>query len=150
MYKKILVAIDDSATSRLALREAIQLAQAQQAHLTIVHVADETLLGMNHRTLSTTLNLDHARDVLVDAGAKLLAEAEGEARAAGLSLTCLLRESQGRRIAEVLVDAADESGADLIICGTHGRRGLQRLILGSVAEQLVRLATVSTLLVRHH
>lgn len=150
MYKKILVAIDDSSTSRAALQEAIQLAQSQQARLVVVHVADETLLGMHHRTLSTTLNLDHARQALMAAGGQLLAAAETEARAAGLEVEILLKESASQRIAEVIVAAAEASGADLILCGTHGRRGLQRLILGSVAEQLVRLATVSLLLVRHH
>ena len=80
----------------------------------------------------------------------VLEPAYKQLREFGLEVEVLLKESSNQRIAEVIVATAEAAGADLILCGTHGRRGLQRLILGSVAEQLVRLATVSTLLVRHH
>ncbi len=148
MYKKILVAIDDSDTSRAALQEAISLAKAQGARLCIAHVADETLLNMHHRTLNTTLNLDHARQAIRQAGEVLLEAAKVEA--ADLTVETLLKEADNRRVSEVLIEATQEAGADLLVVGTHGRRGLQRLILGSVAEQLVRLSPVSILLVRKH
>lgn len=148
MYTKIIVAIDDGETSRCALQEAVQLAKAHGAKLCVMHVADETLLGMHNRSFTTTLNLDHAREAIRAAGRALLdavkpqlGEVEAETR---------LAEGDNRRVSEVIADAAQQWGADLIVLGTHGRRGLQRLILGSVAEQLVRIAPVSTLLVRKH
>ncbi len=148
MYKKVMIAIDDSETSRCALAEAIHITKTYGAALCIVHVADETLMGMHHRTYSTTLNLDHARQAIVDAGRKLIEEACQQA--AGLAVEHRLLEASTKRISEVVVDAANDWQADLIVVGTHGRRGLERLIIGSVAEQLVRLSPVSTLLVRKH
>lgn len=148
MYKKILVAIDDSDTSRTALQEAMAIAKAQGAGLCIAHIADETLLGMHHRTLSTTLNLDNARAAIRQSGEALLTEAK--TIAADLNPQTLLKEADNRRVSEVIVDAVKEYGADLLVVGSHGRRGLERLILGSVAEQLVRLAPTSILLVRKH
>lgn len=148
MYKKILVAIDDSDTSACALNEAKALARCHGAQLCIAHVADETLMGMHHRTFSTTLDLDQARQAICDAGQKLVDEAAADAD--GIKVETLLREASTRRVSEVIVDAAKEWQADLIVVGTHGRRGIERLIIGSVAEQLVRLAPVSVLLVRQH
>ncbi len=148
MYKKVMIAIDDSETSRCALAEATHIGKTYGATLCIVHVADETLMGMHHRTLNTTLDLDHARQAIVDAGQKLVDEACRQA--AGVAIETRLLEASTRRVSEVIVDAATEWQADLIVVGTHGRRGLERLVIGSVAEQVVRLSPVSTLLVRKH
>lgn len=148
MYKKIIVAIDDGETSQCALQEAAQLAKAHGAQLCVMHVADETLLGMHNRTFTTTLNLDDAREAIRQAGRDLLADVK--AKLEGIDAETLLAEADNQRVSEVIVNAAQQWGADLIVLGTHGRRGLQRLILGSVAEQLVRLAPVSVLLVRKH
>lgn len=148
MYKKIMVAIDDSDTSRCAFAEALNIAKSHGAQLCITHVADETVMGMHQRTYNTTLNLDHARQAIRDAGAKLLEDFR--AQAGEVANETLLLEASNKRVSEVIADAAQSWQADLIVLGTHGRRGLQRLILGSVAEQLVRLAPVSVLLVRKH
>lgn len=146
MYKHILVAIDDSAASARALEEARLLARTHQARLTIAHVADETLMGMHNRTFSTTLNLDQARQAIVEAGKKLLADAQAQISETRAEI--LLLEARNRRVSEVISDAIREQQADLLVIGTHGRSGLQKLILGSVAEQLLRLADISVLLVR--
>ena len=148
MYKKILVAIDDSETSRCALNEAIQIARASQAKLFITHVADETLMGMHHRTMNTTLNLDHALQAIVDAGQKLLAEAS--LAVTDIACETLLIEARSQRVSEVLINKARELGVDLIVIGRHGQRGLAKLILGSVAEQVAKMADASVLLVRKH
>lgn len=148
MYKKILVAIDDSETSRCALAEAIHIAKCSDAKLYLVHVADETLLGMHNRTFSTTLNLDHALKAIADAGRTLLDEAIGQA--AGLEAEAVLLEARQQRISEVIAAKASELGVDLIIVGRHGQRGLAKLILGSVAEQVSKIAEASVLLVRKH
>ncbi|MCE1182627.1 MAG: universal stress protein [Rhodocyclales bacterium] len=148
MYKKIMVAIDDSDTSHGALAEALHIARSSQAKLYIVHVADETLLGMQHRTLSTTLNVEQAFQTITQAGSKLLADALAQAQ--GLEAEVALLEARQQRVSEVLLAKAKELGVDLIVVGRHGQRGLAKLILGSVAEQLAKLADASVLLVRKH
>jgi len=148
MYRNILVAIDDSETSRCALDEAINITRATGAKLHIVHVADEVLLGMHQRTVSTTLNLEHAMAAIRGAGAKILDDAR--AAASGIDAETILLETMKRRVSEVLVDKSRELGCDLIVIGRHGQRGLARLILGSVAEQVAKIADASVLLVRKH
>ena len=148
MYKKILVAIDDSETSRSALREALHIARSSNAKLYITHVADETLMSMHGRTFSTSLNIENAIHAIADAGRELLVEAMKQAE--GVDAEARLLEARDRRISETLADEARELGVDLIIIGRHGRRGLATLILGSVAEQIAKIASASVLLVRKH
>lgn len=148
MYKNILVAIDDSETSRSALVEALNIARTSQAKLYITHVADETLMGMHGRTFSTSMNIDHAIKAIADAGQALLDDALKSAE--GINAETLLLEARNRRVSETLADKAKELGIDLIVIGRHGRRGLATLILGSVAEQLAKIAEASVLLVRKH
>ena len=148
MYKSILVAIDDSETSRCALAEAVHIAHCSGAKLYVAHVADETLMGMHNRTFSTTLNLDHALKSIVEAGRTLLADAVKGIE--GVAVEPLLLEARQRRISETIADNAKELGCDLIVIGRHGRRGIATLILGSVAEQLAKIAEASVLLVRKH
>ncbi len=148
MYKKILVAIDDSETSRCALDEALHLARTSDARLYIAHVADETLMGMHGRTFTTSLNIDQAIKAIADAGQKLLDDAIQLAE--GLQAETVLLEARNRRVSETLVAKAAELGVDLIVIGRHGQRGIAKLILGSVAEQVAKIADASVLLVRKH
>lgn len=148
MYKKILVAIDDSETSRCALAEALHIARSSGAKLYIAHVADETLLSMHGRTFTSNLNVDNAIAAIADAGRKLLDGAIQEA--AGIDAETVLLEARQRRVSETLAEKAKELGVDLIVIGRHGQRGLATLILGSVAEQLAKIASASVLLVRKH
>ena len=150
MYQKIIVAVDDSETSRCALAEAINIARAANARLHIVHVADEVLLGMHHRAVTTTLDFDHAMTAIRDAGVTILEAARATAGAAGVEAEIILLETMKRRVSEVLVEKARELGCDLIVIGRHGQRGLALLLLGSVAEQVARLSDASVLLVRKH
>ena len=150
MYKKIIVAVDDSETSRCALAEAINIAKATAARLSIIHVADEVLLGMHHRTVSTTQDFDNAVTAIHAGGVEILEVARATARAAGVEADTIHLETMKRRVSEVLVDKARELGCDLIVIGRHGQRGLALLLLGSVAEQVARLSDASVLLVRQH
>jgi nucleotide-binding universal stress UspA family protein len=70
------------------------------------------------------------------------------AQRAGVPTESALLESDARRLSSVIAEEAQRWGADLVVVGTHGRRGLERLILGSVAEGVARTAPVSVLLVR--
>lgn len=145
-YKRILVPVDGSRASQRGLREAIRLARGQKASLQLVHVVDEhTVLvsGAEVGPYMTTLMLK-----LREQGRHVLRKAETQARRSGLKCTGVLLEAQDRPAADLIVRQARKSRADLIVIGTHGRRGLRRLIMGSDAEQIVRSAPVPVMLVR--
>lgn len=148
MYKKILVAIDDSQTSRGALAEALHIARTSKAKLYITHVADETMLNIHGHALSGVINLESAVATLTEAGQKLLDEAMKQATE--VDAEAMILEASNRRVSETIADKARELGVDLIVIGRHGQRGLATLILGSVAEQLAKISDASVLLVRKH
>jgi len=148
MYKNILVAIDDSETSRCALKEALHIARKSDARLYITHVVDEILLNMHGHAMLDMGNAATAASNLVRAGQQLVDEAMQSAT--DVNAEPLIIEARNRRISETIADKAKELGVDLIVIGRHGQRGLATLILGSVAEQLARIADTSVLLVRKH
>jgi nucleotide-binding universal stress UspA family protein len=145
MYKRILVAIDGSDTSKRALREALQLAKDGKSALRVLHVLD--LVTFSTDTPSGFAAYEEALRV---AGEQMLSDASDMAEKAGVACeTKLLElEERGRRIAEEIARDAGEWRAELIVIGTHGRRGMSRLLLGSVADSLVRIAPAPVLLIR--
>lgn len=100
--------------------------------------------------IGTFVDIDQVKRSIRTFGNRLLEQAVTTAQAAGLQAETKLLESSTRRIAELIADGAREWQADLIVVGTHGRRGVDRLLVGSVAENLTRLAKTSLLLVRQH
>ena len=145
MFKRILVAVDASETSDLALHAAIGLASEQQASMRIVHVVDTTHLNMAADFVTEPAVLEG----IVRNGQSILSRAEANATAAGIAVeTNLVKiETLNQRVAEAIASDADAWPADLIVIGTHGRRGLTRLFLGSVVEGTVRVATKPVLLI---
>jgi nucleotide-binding universal stress UspA family protein len=143
MFKRILVAVDASEISNLALQAAIRLASEQQASLRIAHVIDTTDINSEHLDQSGML------ESLTKNGQSILGKAETTATAAGVAVeTSLVKiETMNQRISEAIASEAEAWPADLIVIGTHGRRGLTRLFLGSVAEGTARLATKPVLLI---
>lgn len=148
MYKKIFVAIDDSPTSQKALAEAIYLAKTSNATLCIAHAADESLLAQHGMGLGSYIDVDRTKQAIQDTSNALLDDAAKLAAAAGITAEKSLLEASDKRVAELIAEGAESWGADLIVVGTHGRRGFARLLVGSVAENLTRLATTSLLMVR--
>jgi len=145
MYQHVLVPVDGSQTSDLALREAIKLIGAGKAELRIVHVVEAVMPLLDVELL----NVEELRRAVRDAGQKILARAEAVAREAGVTVkTTLIEARAGARIANVIADEAREWPADLIVIGTHGRRGVDHLLLGSVAEGVIRSAPAPVLLIR--
>lgn len=146
MYKKILVPIDGSPASNLGLNEAIKLAKDQGAKLRLFHLVDEyvAVSSMDGVTVDTGDLLDALRQT----GKKIVAKAEAQARRHGLAPEAVMLESFGGRAADFIVQQAKKWGADLIVLGTHGRRGVKRLVMGSDAEQVIRTTPVPVLLVR--
>ena len=147
MYRRILVAIDGSATAGLALREAIALTKNQGATLRLVHVVD---LGPAYVNVETTSQLDDYERALRDSGRLVLDKALAGAQSAGVQAESRLLEivTINERVADAIAAEAQRWPADLIVIGTHGRRGFRHLMLGSVAESLVRVARQPVLLVR--
>ena len=154
MYKRILVAIDGSVTSDLALREAIGLAKDQDAVLRLVHVVDVTppAYATTETASAVALHFPHAeyQKALQEAGEELLTTRATTARDAGVNVdTKLITVGMlGERIYEAIEEQSKQWPADLIVVGTEGRRGFQRLMIGSVAEGLVRISTKPVLLIR--
>jgi nucleotide-binding universal stress UspA family protein len=147
MYGRILVAIDESETSDLAFQEAISLAKDQKAALRIVHVID---VSPAYLTVDTPYPFMEYQKAMQEAGEKLLANRVATARAAGVQVDpkLIAIEMYGERIFDVIEEQSKQWPADLIVIGTHGRRGARHLMLGSVAEGLIRVATKPVLLIR--
>jgi len=145
MYKHILVAVDGSDTATLALREAIKLAKGQRAELRLIHVVNATLLGWDESTAMEAAAM--LLETLKKEGRTIADRAISQVRKAGLEAQVVLPETFGERVASVIVEEARRWPADLIVLGTHGRRGVDRLLLGSVAEGVVRLSAKPVLLV---
>lgn len=149
MFKRILVAVDASQTGERALQTAIGLAAEMQARLRIVHAVDAAQINMSAE-FPTRSEVTEVSESIVKAGQKILSDAEATAAAAGLAVeTHLITiDTLNQRIPEVIANDAEAWPADLIVIGTHGRRGLSRLFLGSVAEGVARVATKPVLLIR--
>ena len=148
MYKKIFVAIDNSSTARKALDEAIVLAGSLKASICIACVADEAGLMQHGMGLGSYIDVDKIKTEIRAAANTMLDEALARAKAAGCISEQMLIESSNRRVAETIADAAQAWGADLLVIGAHGVRGFERLLVGSVAENLTRISLISLLIVR--
>jgi nucleotide-binding universal stress UspA family protein len=147
MYKKILVPVDGSDTSNRALEEAIKLAKEQQAALRLIHVLDETTVYM---MAETPYPIADYLKMIREVGQKVLSACATTAAEAGLKVDTRLVviERLAQRICDAVNEEAKRWPADLIVIGTHGRRGFNHLLLGSVAEGVIRLATNPVLICR--
>ncbi len=145
MYKKILVPIDGSETADCGLREAIALASEQNAALFLLHVVDDYPMLVE---MASAIAYEKTLDYLRTCGNKLLTSAKKTAAEVGVDAEICLREITSQRAADVIVEEAKRLACDLIVMGTHGRRGFSRLALGSDADLVVRASPVPVLLVR--
>lgn len=148
MYKRIVLAYDGSSCAVKALDEAILLAKSQSARLCIVFVDDGTAVHGGIDLHGYVERLDKVTEKIREQAQELLDAALHKAIAAGCQAEGQLVMAEHRRPAEAIADAAHDWKADLVVVGTHGRRGFQRLLVGSVAENLVRIGTTSLMLVR--
>lgn len=147
MYHKILVPVDGSETSNKALDEAIRVARMSGGQLRLLHVIGPMVQVSGYDLPVTYLN--EVQEALMKSGEDIVAAASERIREANLNYDSKVVESNITRVSEVIVDHAQSWGADLLVIGTHGRRGVRRMVLGSDAEQVVRMSTVPVLLVRH-
>jgi len=142
IVQHVLVPIDFSATADRALAYAIALAQQLQARLTLLHVLDMTPVTMDEMTAGMTATYLEAQETEAQ---RLLQASRERVQRAGLQGESLLVQGPPP---QTILDTAGEQGVDLIIMGTHGRTGLARVLLGSVAEHVVRQGPCPVLVVR--
>ena len=143
-YKRILAAVDGSAASNKGLREALRLAKREGARLVILNVVNDFIA---FTAVDGPAPVDLV-PMLREGGKRILARARATAEKAKVRPTIVMREIVGGPAADAIVREARKQRADLIVLGTHGRRGLRRLVMGSDAEQVVRTSRVPVLLVR--
>ena len=143
-YKLILVPVDGSETSARGLSEAVRLSKDTGAKLRLLHVVDEYLV---FATPELGMYSNPVLESLRGLGAKTLESVAGVAKAAGAATESVLLESAGSRVADLIVAEAARAKADLIVMGTHGRRGIKRALIGSDAELVMRYSPVPVMLV---
>jgi nucleotide-binding universal stress UspA family protein len=139
MYERILLPTDGSESADAALDHAMDIARQYDAELHVLHVVSAAYAeaGPGHATAVETLE-SH--------GQETLAEIAERARDAGVVVATEQRQGQPHRS---IVEYAKDADVDLVVMGTHGRTGLQRYLLGSVTEKVVRTCDVPVLTVRH-
>lgn len=146
MYRRILVALDGSETSMRALTASLNLARQGGGRVRMVHVVEELayLGGFDPYGASS----GDLVKVIRENAAKVLANGLAAAQSAGVEADTVLCDNMGERLPEAVADAAREWNADLIVVGTHGRRGIGRVLMGSGAEQIIRISPVPVLVIR--
>jgi nucleotide-binding universal stress UspA family protein len=148
MFKRILVPVDGSPTSVHGLTQALQLARSQGATLYLLHVLDEhMLIGYAEGGAVAAVTEDFLA-ALRASGRRILERARAKVAKAGVKSKPLMVDNIMSSVAEVIIAEARRTRADLIVMGTHGRRGVSRLVLGSDSEGVVRGAPVPVLLVK--
>ena len=150
MFQTILVAVDGTRQSSRALASAVVLAKNQNATLHILHVVDELVMTamVDPTGVGVAEYVEEMLESMGRAGRKIVSDAEKAARKELSNVHAQMVSSRGRTVADVILRHAKRAGVDLIVLGTHGRRGIGRLLMGSDAESVLRGATVPVLLVR--
>jgi nucleotide-binding universal stress UspA family protein len=144
MYSRILVAIDGGATSERGLREALALAADQKARLVVLNVINDFPLMVD----VSAMYIEESLQLMRRNADELMQAVRRRAAEVGVEIDAVVADSTGKRVADVVVDTARDHRCDLIVMGSHGRRGFNRLTLGSDAELVLRAAPVPLLIVR--
>ncbi len=144
MFKHILVPVDGSATASQAVTKAAELAKALGSRVTAVYVIDpypftgvgaDFAYGQSQYLSAATAEANGA-----------LENVKNVMQAAGIHVETALCE--GHAVHEGILSTLEKTGADLIVMGSHGRRGLEKLMLGSVTQRLLGVVHVPVLVVR--
>ena len=142
MYKKILVPIDESEASMRALQEACKLAQSNQASLEIIHIFDYARFSWNTQGINRIEQIDETSD-------EILNRAKAVTDEYGITANTAIIDNTGEKIADIIVRKAQENSCDLIAMGTHGLTGIMHLLMGSVAEGVLRKSKIPVMLIRY-
>jgi len=139
MYKKIVLAVDGSEISKNAAKHAVALAKSTGGELIAIHVVPPI-----DATVVESFNPDMLLKGLKMEGEKILSDVRDIASGAGVQIRTSIEEGiPNERICEV----AEESDADLIVMGSHGRTGIGKVFIGSVAERVISKAKCRPVLV---
>jgi len=146
MYKTILVAVDGSQTAKQAVQEAVKMATLTSGTVHAVYVIDKSPIYSYAGYYDPVALTDAMRDD----GRAALEGVETTCRQSGVTCTVELAETEplSEDVAQTLQRCAERIGAELVVLGTHGRRGVKRVVMGSVAERFVRMSACPVLLVR--
>ena len=145
MYSRILCPIDGSATSERGLDEALRLARDQKARLRLLYVVDAHLAAVDPYG---TVNIADLMASSRAFGNELLERALARAKVEGVEAEGATLDTLSGPVGETVTDDARNWKAEMIVMGTHGRRGVRRVVMGSDAELVVRTSPVPVLLVR--
>jgi nucleotide-binding universal stress UspA family protein len=145
MYKRILVPLDGSDTAQRGLSEALGLARSLGATLHLLHVVADPQWLVDPMALGAPLTLHQEMHRF---GEELLAKAAQVCSAAGVAAQTRLRDGAGSTPGRLIVEEAVAAGCNAIVMGTHGRKGVSRMLLGSDASWVVHSSPVPVLLVR--
>lgn len=148
MYQRILVPVDGSETSGRALATAVRMARESgpAARIRVVHVTEMASWACGYETYGD--GMEQVLAIMRDNARKILDEAMEVARAEGVVADQQLVDQFGERMGVAVATAAKLWNADVVVVGTHGRRGVDRLLLGSGAEEVIRQSPVPVLVVR--
>jgi nucleotide-binding universal stress UspA family protein len=140
-YKRILVGYDGSDNSKRALDRAVELARSAGSELSVVVAVDT----VSYALYSTGQYYYPIRDDMTQHAKKLLAEAIETAKLAGIAATGWVKEG---RPADTIITTASENGADLIVVGRRGIKGIERFLIGSVSSAVVSSSKCDVLVVK--
>lgn len=146
-YQRIYIAVDGSETANLALTEGIKLAKALNATIALGYVAEIAAAVVGE---DLTFGIEQYKKSIITLGEQLLEKKQALLAMEGLQAETRILEltQKNKRVAVSLLEDAKQWQADLVIIGTHGRRGISKFFLGSVAEETIRAAHIPILLVK--
>jgi nucleotide-binding universal stress UspA family protein len=145
IYRRILLPVDGSPASDRGAGEAVHLARDQAAALLVLHVIDTLALTIGG---DSQPYLEGMMDAACEAAEGIVWKVKTAAHANGVEAETRVIQAVATRVTDIILEQTQEWQADLIVMGTHGRRGINRLYLGSDAEWTVRNSPVPVLLVR--
>lgn len=149
MYTRMLIAIDGSELADKALRHAFALAKGTDAKLIVLTSTEPSTMiapGAEIMMVDTGAIIADLEKAKAEGARIVLANARELAKDAGLTIHAL--HMPGQLPADAIISGAKEQGADLIVMGSHGRRGLGRLLLGSQAAEVLARSTIPVLIVK--
>lgn len=141
---KILLAIDDSKHSEAAMQMVMRHMRAEDTEICVTHVVEPVWLVLDYET-GELGQIEVSREERISRGKEIIERTKQCVMKAGFKVSTALDEGDARL---AIVDRAVQWKADLIVLGSHGRKGVGRLLLGSVAESVARHARCSVLIVR--
>ncbi len=140
LFSRILVPVDGSRFSMKAVDLAEKIAMIHGSKIRLVHVADTVVL--NQLCKFSQEPFEKVRENLMASGLAFLNDMASQVRKAGISVSTLLKEGSPH---EVILGETEDWNADLIVIGKLGKRGVSRILLGSVAERIIEFANIPVL-----